>query len=81
MKKYEAVRHAEDCVTPLTDRKEGGWGFRFRETPESPWHTSPGFPRVEALQARRVHLIRHARRLLGKPEEYEERKKDWTSHL
>ena len=81
MKKYEAVRQAEDCVTQLTDRKEGGWGFRFRETPESPWHTSPSYPRVEALQARKVHLIRHARRLLGKPEEYEERKKDWTSHL
>jgi hypothetical protein len=81
MKKYEAVRHAEDCVTLLSDRKEGGWGFRFRETPESPWQTSPSYPRVEALQVRRVHLIRHARRLLGKPEEYEEKKKDWTSHL
>lgn len=81
MKKYEAVRHAEDCVTQLADRKEGGWGFKFRDTPESPWHTSPGFPRVEALQVRRMHLIRHARRLLGKPKEYEERKKDWTSNL
>jgi len=81
MKKYEAVRQAEDCVTQLTDRKEGGWGFRFRDAPEAPWQTSPSYPRVEALQVRREHLIRHARRLLGKPEEYEERKKDWTSHL
>ena len=81
MKKFEAVREAEDCVTPLTDRKEGGWGFRFRETLDSPWHTSPSFLRVDAVLARRQHLIRHARRLLGKPEEYEEKKKDWTSHL
>lgn len=81
MRKFEAVRQAEDCVTQLADRKEGGWGFRFRETPESPWHTSPSFLRVDAVRARRVHLIRHARRLLGKPEEYKERKKDWTSNL
>lgn len=81
MKKYEAVRQAEDCITPLTDRKEGGWGFRYRASLEAPWRTSTGLPRIEALQLRRQYLIRHARRLLGKPEEYEERKKDWISNL
>ena len=81
MKKYEAVRHAEDCVTLLTDRKEGGWGFRYRDTPQSPWKTSESFPRMEALQHRRKHLIVHARRLLGKAEEYEEQNKDWASNL
>jgi len=81
MKKYEAVRHTEDCVTLLTDRKEGGWGFRYKQSIESPWRTSPSMPRAEALRLRRDHMIRHARRLLGKPEAYEEIKKDWTSNL
>ena len=81
MKKFQAVRTAEDCVTLLTDRKEGGWGFRYKESIEAPWRTSAGLPRAEAVRMRRDHLIRHARRLLGKSEDYEEVKKDWTANL
>ena len=81
MRKYEAERQAQDCVTLLTDHEEGGWGFRYRQSPESPWHTSPPMPRAEAIKLRRAHLVRHARRLLGKPEDYKEGKRNWIENL
>lgn len=81
MMKYEIVRLTEDCVTPLRDRKTGGWGFQYRDSPESPWQDSQELPRVKALELRRRHLIRHARRLLGKSENYQDIHKHWSSNV
>jgi hypothetical protein len=81
MKKYEAVRQAQDCVTLLTVHKDGGWGFCYRQSIESPWHNSPSLPRDEAIKLRRAHLVHHARRLLGKPEDYKEGKRNWIENL
>lgn len=80
MKKYEAVRQAEDCTQPLV-RHDGGWRFRHRDHPAAPWQESASQPRDAARAQRRQHLIHHARQLLGRPEHHENRHVNWADNL
>lgn len=81
MRKFEAVRQAQDCVTTLTEGKKGVWMVRFRKDIGSPWEIYQGFNRLEVMLFRRDKLIRHARRLLGKPEDYDNSRKEWALNI